>query len=950
MPSAFESAFSRVQELVADFRANEPFYQSASFSEAQARKDFIDKFFIALGWDVNHDTQKNPYEQEVKVERNESGSQRRADYAFFLLPNFRDVRFFVEAKKPHGDFGAVENYFQTIRYGWGNKTPLAVLTNFDELHILDCRYKPNIGDTLSRVVKRFSYADYADAEKFSEIYWLFSREAIATNSLAKFADNLPRPKSRTFRKELFKGGYQSIDESFLIELDEYRETLAKAFKAKNPGLNSEQLTEVTQRTLDRLVFIRFLEDKLIEPQRRVERFGADGGNAWEDFIAAALGLDRTYNGIVFKRHDILDAPGFEVDDKAFRRICESLADPTSPYNFDAIPIHILGSIYERFLGKVITDSARVVEKPEVRKAGGVYYTPDYIVRYIVENTVGKLIDSKTPAQIAEMRFADIACGSGSFLLGVFDLLLRYHTKFYNDNSGKAKKGDCIKRDGALHLSLQKKQEILRNNIYGVDIDRQAVEVAQLSLYLKLLEDETLASAHAFQTEFHYTLLPSLTQNIVCGNSLIGTDILAAGKFTPEEEKRLNPMDYEQRFSEIMKRGGFDAIVGNPPWGVEFAKSELDYLRKTYEVADASNVDSYAVFVEAAVENLKKKGLLGYIVPDTFLRKDDYLPTRRFFLQEMIIRELIETGPVFSQVRDTWCLVFTVEKGKPSNKSNIRHRKLSRFIVSAEERLKQFGANSWDFESQVPQSLWLNRPNQIIAYLAEISAQNLIAKIENNPRLGELKTCFRISRGEEGSKFNLVEKADGNFFMVTPEKVERYEVEQGLRIGSTSLTTGKVESFYKHPKIWVIRIQKMRWKQRIVSGLDERLNSGGMKTLQVVISTSDDLNDLKFLQGLLASKLMNFWCINYLADDMNQSYLEKLPIKQIDSADKRQRTKLVTLVEQMLAVKPQLAAAQSEADKDFYGNKCAALDRQIDALVYELYGLNADEIKIVESTT
>ncbi len=130
-----------------------------------------------------------------------------------------------------------------------------------------------------------------------------------------------------------------------------------------------------------------------------------------------------------------------MDDKAFRRICESLADPNSPYNFNAIPIHILGSIYERFLGKVITDSARVEEKPEVRKAGGVYYTPEYIVRYIVENTVGKLIDGKTPAQIAEMRFADIACGSGSFLLGVFDLLLRYHTKFYNDNPSKAKKGD-----------------------------------------------------------------------------------------------------------------------------------------------------------------------------------------------------------------------------------------------------------------------------------------------------------------------------------------------------------------------------------------------------------------------------------------------------------------------------------------------------------------------------
>jgi predicted type IV restriction endonuclease len=154
MPTAFDEAFSRVKELVADFKANENFYLSPQFSEAQARKDYVDKFFMALGWDMNHDTQKNPYEQEVKIEKNESGSQRRADYAFFLGPNFHDVRFFAEAKKPYGEFGTPDNYFQTLRYGWSGKTPLAILINFEELHILDSRFKPNIGDTLSRVVKK----------------------------------------------------------------------------------------------------------------------------------------------------------------------------------------------------------------------------------------------------------------------------------------------------------------------------------------------------------------------------------------------------------------------------------------------------------------------------------------------------------------------------------------------------------------------------------------------------------------------------------------------------------------------------------------------------------------------------------------------------------------------------------------------------------------------------
>ena len=491
--------------MVARFKANEARYLSPSYQEAEVRKDFIDKFFIALGWDVNHDIQTNPYEQEVKVEPPVSaGGQRRADYAYFIAPNYRNVRFYVEAKKPHGDIATSQNYFQTVRYGWNSETPLAVLTDFEQFHILDCRYKPDLETALHRALHQYHYTDYLDKDKFAKIYWLFSREAVAANSLEKYAKDLPKPRGKAKQRGLFPAGaYQSIDEAFLAELDENRMVLAKAFKNQNPDLDSEMLTELAQRTLDRLVFLRFLEDKGIEPKPLVENFG-EKGTAWEDFIAASRRLDAIYNGIVYKHHDILDSEKFSVDEKAFADICESLAHSNSPYDFNSIPIHILGSIYERFLGKVIvaTDKrAKVEEKPEVRKAGGVYYTPEYIVRYIVENTVGKLIEGKTPDQIAEMRFADIACGSGSFLLGVFDLLLQYHGHYYNDNPGKARKGDCIERDGKLFLSLGKKREILLNNIYGVDIDAQAVEVCQLSLYLKLLQEETEASARQYSLDF-----------------------------------------------------------------------------------------------------------------------------------------------------------------------------------------------------------------------------------------------------------------------------------------------------------------------------------------------------------------------------------------------------------------------------------------------------------------
>ena len=244
-PSTFENAFALVQPLVSNFLANERYYLSADYQEAAARKDFIDKFFIALDWDVNHDTQRNPYEQEVKVERAEGASQRRADYAFRTAPNFRDVRFFVEAKKPYGDIATADNYFQTIRYGWNCQTPIAVLTNFEQFQILDCRYKPDIHAALNHCIQKYHYSEYADRDKFAKIYFLFSHESVANNSLEKFAESLPKKRGKAVQRGLFGGGYQSIDESFLEELDEYRRTLANLFKRNNPKLDGGTLTELT---------------------------------------------------------------------------------------------------------------------------------------------------------------------------------------------------------------------------------------------------------------------------------------------------------------------------------------------------------------------------------------------------------------------------------------------------------------------------------------------------------------------------------------------------------------------------------------------------------------------------------------------------------------------------------------------------------------------------------
>lgn len=241
IPQTFNEAFDRVKDLVSTFKKNEREFLSPSYSEVDVRKDFIDKFWIALGWDVNHDLQRNPYERQVKVENNVNvgGRVKKADYAFFA-PNFRDVLFFVEAKKPSRNIDNPDDYFQTVRYGWNAGTPLSVLTDFEQFRLLDCRYKPDVHIALHRAVKKFHFTEYGDEEKFSELYHLFSHGAAASGALEKFAGTLPKAPGKAVQRRLFGGAYKSVDEDFLQELDGLREELARSFKNRNPGMNGEE--------------------------------------------------------------------------------------------------------------------------------------------------------------------------------------------------------------------------------------------------------------------------------------------------------------------------------------------------------------------------------------------------------------------------------------------------------------------------------------------------------------------------------------------------------------------------------------------------------------------------------------------------------------------------------------------------------------------------------------
>ena len=284
--------------------------------------------------------------------------------------------------------------------------------------------------------------------------------------------------------------------------------------------------------------------------------------------------DAKYNSGLLKIEDFLS--NLKLDDKVLKNIFKGLYYPDCPYEFSVLGVEILGQIYEQFLGKTIRltkgHQAKVEEKPEVRKAGGVYYTPQYIVEYIVKNTVGEKLKGQTPKKISGLTICDPACGSGSFLIGAFDLLLKWHLEHYTNKTRlrKATKEERIYQfnETTYRLTIREKRRILLNNIYGVDIDRYAVEVTKLSLLLKLMENENQESAWRLFKESQMQILPDLSTNIKCGNSLIGPDFYDGQNFDlfdDDQMRKINVFDWPDEFPEIFEGGGFDVVIGNPPY-------------------------------------------------------------------------------------------------------------------------------------------------------------------------------------------------------------------------------------------------------------------------------------------------------------------------------------------------------------------------------------------------
>src|SRR5450759_3567058 len=636
-----------VLTLIENFERNLDAYRNGQYNETQTRIQFIDPFFKALGWDMDNSAgYAEAYRDVIHEDAIKVGISTRAPDYSFRVGGQR--KFFLEAKKPSVNVkDDIEPAFQLRRYAWSAKLPLSIVTDFEEFAVYDCRQKPDKNDKASK--SRLFYCTFRDyAEKWDEIAAIFSKDAVLKGSFDKYAVSTKG-----------KRGTTEVDSAFLEEIENWRNLLAHNIALRNANLTQRELNFAVQQTIDRIIFLRICEDRGIETYGRLMGL-QNGANVYGRLREFFREADERYNSGLFHfshENHRAGAPDeltlhLDIDDKPLKEIFKNLYYPDCPYEFSVLGADILGQVYEQFLGKVIRltsgNRAVVEDKPEIKKAGGVFYTPAYIVQYIVQHTVGKLLEGKTSKQAAGISILDPACGSGSFLIGAYQYLLDWYlARYVEEGAEKNSKGKaariCPSSSGEWRLTTAEKKRILLEHIYGVDIDTQAVEVTKLSLLLKVLEGESGESLNSQMKLFHERVLPDLDHNIECGNSLIGPDFYD-GQLDLDDEaaQRINVFDWQAAFSQVFKAGGFDAVIGNPPYVVLSSgiipANCLDYLN-SYEVAQYKT-DLFHLFIEKGIRLLKKDGVLGFITPNTWFTLQFSKMLREYVLAHSSLDELV----------------------------------------------------------------------------------------------------------------------------------------------------------------------------------------------------------------------------------------------------------------------------------------------------------------------
>ena len=994
-----------LEKLVERFSNNYDQYKKSVYNETEVRVEFINKFFECFGWDVDNNEGLSETYKDVVNEYTIQSKDDRAnpDYAFRVGGT---TVFFVEAKKPSENIKHTPHHaYQLKRYAWNDNKPLSILTDFEEFAIYDCRKKPMQNEKASH--GRIIYVRYDEyISKFDLLWNIFSKEAVLKGNFERYAN------ANTNKK-----GTSAVDSEFLNEMKLWRKQLAKNISLRNKKLVESELNNCVQKTIDRIIFLRICEDKNIEPYEQLKRIGC-GDNVYSKLCDLYDYADDKYNSGLFNFDRDTLTKNIKIDNKVIRDIIKNLYYPDSPYNFSVLSVSILGKVYEEFLGQTIRLSksqVKIEEKPGVRSKGGVYYTPKFVVEYIVKNTVGKLINNKTPQKIEKIRILDPACGSGAFLLQAYHYLLQYHLDYYSKNPNKFKK--VIYKFGIdkYHLSIQKRKEILLNNIFGIDVDSHAVEITKLSLLLKVLENETKETIHQQKKLFAEKALPDLENNIRCGNSLVNSGIFGDDQYDDESLEKIRPFNWDsvdKGFGHIINSGGFDAIIGNPPYIKEdvekeiFAHVKATPLKKYY----MGKMDYWHFFTHKSLNNLRDGGYHSFVTQNSWINSDGAKILRKDFFTKSILRSYVDFNEfmVFDNASIQTSIFICVKK-QSLKKYQCQHISLKSKNITIDEirnvllrdnnnkKTEQYDVviDPTDYEN----IRFVNtKINDVLQKIMKKSNKKLNdTEIESG--MDTLQETIKESHLKK-LKNDAIKKGDGVFVLDHTEKNKLHFTKNELKKIKPFYTSKELGKYYGNikNKKWIIyadsEVRKNiknypnfkkhldRFKPILTSdfrpyGLNRPRNEmvfQGIKLIALrmtkkpaftysnfpsfvsrtfIIIKSPDLN-IKYLTGLFNSKLSYFILYHIGKRKGNQLQIDKTPLIKFpiyvpnSKSDEKIVSCIDKCVDKILDDAHNLSKCKINTQKQILQNRIEYNEKQIDIKCYELYGLTNRDVNIIEN--
>jgi hypothetical protein len=962
-----------------------------SLKEEQYQGEFLEDLFVKiLGYTKPASSSETQY--NLTTEYKNVKDSKKADGAIIIDAKVKAV---IELKGTNTtDLGKVE----AQAFGYKNNQPecvYVITSNFEKLRFY-----------IDNAIEHLEFNLFTlTQEEFSLLYLCLGYENIA-NDVAKKIKEESLSEEDVITKKLYK------------DYSIFKRELYQSLVALNPAYEPLELFKKSQKLLDRFLFLLFGEDRNLLPPNSVKLILSQWNQLREldeytplyDRFKKYFGYLNTgykgkqydvfaYNGGLFKPDEILDS--IIIDDNLLYKHTLKLSE----YDFASeVDVNILGHIFENSLNELDEIKAQlegaVIDKSKTkRKKDGVFYTPKYITKYIVENTVGKLCEGKKIALeiieeeyytdkkrqkktikgliykleeyrkwLLQLTICDPACGSGAFLNQALDFLIDEHR--YVDELQAKLFGD------AMVLSDVEKS-ILENNLFGVDLNEESVEIAKLSLWLRTAQPNRK--------------LNDLNNNIKCGNSLID-DVAIAG------DKAFN---WQNEFPKVFGNGGFDVVIGNPPWGAKIDDLSTNFLLKNYPLVPSKLKDTYLYFMLLSLKKLKANGILGFIVPNTWLLINNTSEFRKYLLSFKIYQIVDHGDDIFEDAIVESSTIVMSNEIKENGK-----------VLAIKQR-----GNKEIINHYVEKSIWLSdNLNRIVIELSILN-HNLIKRLETISKPFEDSSeiifgikPYQVGHGIPKQTREMVDnriyhsntKINNEWFpLVTGTDVNRYKLDFN---NNEFILYGKNLMYSSNElKIKSEKILLRRTSHDLRAFVDNNLFYP-QNSLFVITSSYN----LKYLVSLFNSKLFDFIyktkCpqVGKVFAEVKPSIIKSLPIvdieenKQLDFANKvdliqnlnkelqeqsqkfkrtiQRKFELEDLskklqdwykltypefIKELAKKKVKLSLSQEAEWEDYFieerkkalelKSQIDATDKAIDMMVYELYGLTSEEIEIVENS-